>query len=74
MNISIFGVYDNTVIVDSNLFEDAKVLQNGLSNLNYNFLNVIESLANTYANLSSSTILSEDYDNYKINNNSNNLH
>ena len=28
MNVNITGIYDNTVIVDSNLFEDVKLLQN----------------------------------------------
>ena len=31
MNINITGIYDNTVIVDTNLFEDVRLLQTGLS-------------------------------------------
>ena len=33
MNVNITGIYDNTVIVDSNLFDDVKLLQTGLSSL-----------------------------------------
>ena len=29
MNVNITGVYDNTLIVDSNLFEDVELLQTG---------------------------------------------
>ena len=27
MNVNITGIYDNTVIVDTNLFEDVRLLQ-----------------------------------------------
>ncbi len=27
MNVNITGIYDNTVIVDSNLFDDVRLLQ-----------------------------------------------
>ncbi len=30
MNVNITGIYDNTVIVDNNLFEDVLLLQMGL--------------------------------------------
>ena len=33
MNVNITGIYDNTVIVDLNLFDDVKLLQTGLSSL-----------------------------------------
>jgi hypothetical protein len=33
MNINITGIYDNTVKVDTNLFEDVRPLQTGLSSL-----------------------------------------
>ncbi len=33
MNVNISGIYDNTVIVDSILFEDIRLLQTGLSSL-----------------------------------------
>ncbi len=33
MNVNITGIYDNTVIVDTNLFEDVRLLQTGLSSL-----------------------------------------
>ena len=36
MNVNITGIYDNTVIVDSNLFDDVKLLQIGLSSLRGN--------------------------------------
>ena len=71
MNVNITGIYDNTVIVDSNLFEDVKLLQNGLSSLSDTLYNVVEGLPNQYANLTTFTALSADYDSYKINNNSN---
>ena len=29
MNVNITGIYDNTVIVDTNLFEDVRLLQLG---------------------------------------------
>jgi len=71
MNVNITGIYDNTVIVDSNLFEDVKLLQTGLSSLSDTLYNVVEGLPNQYANLTTFTALSTDYDSYKINNNSN---
>ncbi len=71
MNVNITGIYDNTVIVDSNLFEDVKLLQTGLSSLSDTLYNVVEGLPNQYANLTTFTALSADYDLYKINNNSN---
>ncbi len=71
MNVNITGIYDNTVIVDSNLFEDVKLLQTGLSSLSDTLYNVVEGLPNQYANLTTFTALSADYDSYKINNNSN---
>ncbi len=37
MNVNIAGIYDNTVIVDSNLFEDVKLLQTGLSSLELHY-------------------------------------
>ena len=33
MNVNITGIYDNTVIVDNNLFEDVRLLQTRLSSL-----------------------------------------
>ena len=71
MNVNITGIYDNTVIVDSNLFEDVKLLQTGLSSLGDTLYNVVEGLPNQYANLTTFTALSTDYDSYKINSNSN---
>jgi len=71
MNVNITGIYDNTVIVDTNLFEDVRLLQTGLSSLNDTLYNVVEGLPLQYANLTSFTILSNDYDSYKITNNSN---
>ncbi len=44
MNVNITGIYDNTVIVHSNLFEDVKLLQTGLSSLSDTFYNVLEAL------------------------------
>ena len=50
MNVNITGVYDNTLIVDSNLFEDVKLLQTGLSSLSDDLFNLVQGLPNTYAN------------------------
>ena len=70
MNVNITGIYDNTVIVDSNLFDDVRLLQTGLSSLNDTLLNVVEGLPFQYANLTTFTILSDNYDAYKITTNS----
>ena len=70
MNANITGIYDNTVIVDSNLFDDVKLLQTGLSSLSDTLFNVVEGLPYKYANLTTFTILSNDYDAFKITNNS----
>ena len=37
MNIKITGIYDNTVIVDTNLLQDGRLLQTGLSSLGDTF-------------------------------------
>ena len=71
MNVNITGIYDNTVIVDNNLFEDVRLLQTGLSSLSDTLFNVVEGLPFQYANLSTFTILSNDYDTFKMNNISN---
>ncbi len=66
MNVNITGIYDNTVVVDTNLFEDVRLLQTGLSSLSDTLLNVVQGLLNEYANLTSFSILSNDYDDYTI--------
>ena len=71
MNLNITGIYDNTVIVDNNLFEDVRLLQTGLSSLSDTLFNVVEGLPNQYANLTTFTNLSNNYDTFKINNTSN---
>ena len=71
MNVNITGIYDNTVIVDSNLFDDVKLLQTGLSSLSDTLFSVVEGLPYQYANLTSFTTLSNDYQQFKINNNTN---
>jgi len=71
MNVNITGIYDNTVVVDSNLFEDVKLLQTGLSTLSDTLFNVVEALPNQYANLQTFSTLSNNYNDYTINNNSN---
>ncbi len=48
MNVKIPGIYENTVIVDSSLFEDVKLLQTGLSSLSDTLYNVVEGLPNQY--------------------------
>ncbi len=71
MNVNITGIYDNTVVVDTNLFEDVRLLQTGLSSLNDTLFSVVGGLPFQYANLTTFTILilSDDYEEYKINNN-----
>jgi hypothetical protein len=71
MNVNITGIYDNTVIVDTNLFEDVRLLQTGLSSLSDTLFNVVEGLPNQYANLTAFTNLSNNYDSFKISNTSN---
>jgi hypothetical protein len=71
MNVNIIGIYENTVIVDTNLFEDVRLLQTGLSSLSDTLFNVVEGLPNQYVNLTSFSILSNNYDDYTTNNNSN---
>jgi hypothetical protein len=71
MNVDIIGIYDNTVIVENNLYEDVRSLQTGFSSLSDTLFNVVEGLLFRYANLSSFTILSNDYETFKINNTSN---
>jgi hypothetical protein len=68
MNANIIGIYDNTVIVDNNLFEDVGLLQTGLSSLSNTLFNVVEGLPFQYANLTSFTNLSNNYETFKINN------
>ncbi len=62
MNVNITGIYDNTVIVDSNLFEDVRLLQTGLSTLSDTLFDVVEGLPFKYANRTAFTILSNDYE------------
>ena len=49
--VNITGIYDNTVIVDTNLFEDVRLLQTGLSSLSDTLFDVVEGLPYKYANL-----------------------
>jgi hypothetical protein len=71
MNINITGIYDNTVIVDTNLFEDVRLLQTGLSSLSDTLFDVVQGLPYKYANLTTFSTLSDDYDAFNITNNSN---
>ncbi len=57
MNVNIPGIYDNTVIVYNNLFEDVWLLQTGLSSLSDTLFNVTEGLPYQYANLTTFTII-----------------
>ncbi len=66
MNVNITGIYDNTVIVDNDLFEDVWLLQTGLSSLSDTLFHVVEGLPFQYANLTSFSILSNDYEANKI--------
>ncbi len=65
MNVNITGIYDITVIVDNNLFEDVLLLQTGLSSLSDTLFNVVEGLPFQYANLTTFTNLSIYYDSFK---------
>ena len=65
MNVNITGIYNNTVIVDTNLFEDVRLLQTGLSSLSDTLFDVVQGLPYKYANLTTFTILSDDYDSFK---------
>ena len=69
MNVNITGIYDNTVVVDSNLFDDVKLLQTGLSSLSDTLFSVVQGLPYQYANLTAFTTLSDDYEGYKTTNN-----
>jgi hypothetical protein len=71
MNVNITGIYDNTVVVDSNLFDDVRLLQTGLSSLSDTLFNVVEGLPYQYAHLRTFVILSDDYEAYEITNNTN---
>jgi hypothetical protein len=44
MNVNLTGIYDNTVKADSNLFDDVKLLQTGLSSLRDTLFRVVEGL------------------------------
>ena len=70
MNVNITGIYDNTVIVDTNLFEDVRLLQTGLSSLSDTLFDVVQGLPYKYANLTAFSTLSDNYDAFKITNNS----
>ncbi len=51
MNVNITCTYDNTVIVDTDLFDDVQLLQTGLSSLSDTLFNVVEGLPYENANL-----------------------
>ncbi len=70
MNVHITGMYDETVIVDTNLFEDVRLLQTGLSSLSDTLFSVVEGLPYKYANLTMFSILSDDYEANRITSNS----
>ena len=55
MNVNITVIFDNTVIVDSNLFDDVRLLQTGLSSWSDSLYSVIQGLPNEYANLTAFT-------------------
>ncbi len=70
MKVNITGIYDNPVIVDSNLFQDVRLLQTRLSSLSDTLFDVVEGLPFKYANPTTFTIFSDDYEAYKITDNS----
>ena len=57
MNVNITGIYD--------LSEDINLLQTNLSSLTADLFDLSQSLPNTYANLTTFSTLSDDYDDYK---------
>ena len=61
MNVNITGIND--------VSEDIQLLQTGLSSLNDTLVSVVDGLPFQYANLTTFTILSDDYESYKINTN-----
>jgi hypothetical protein len=63
MNVNITGIYD--------LSEDLNLLQTNLTILTDDFFDLSQSLPNTYANLTAFTILSDDYNLFKISTNTN---
>ena len=63
MNVNITGIYD--------LSEDINLLQTNLSSLTADLFDLSQSLPNTYANLTTFSTFSDDYDDYKIINNTN---
>jgi hypothetical protein len=65
MNVYVTGMYDNTVIVENNLFEGVRLLQTGLSSSSDGSFHVVESLPFPYANLSTFTTLYNDNASYK---------
>ncbi len=71
MSVNITGIYDNTVIVDTNLFEDVRLLQTGLSSLSDTLFDVDQGLPYKQANLTAFSALSDNYDAIKITNNLN---
>jgi hypothetical protein len=44
MNVNITGILDNTVIVNSNLFDDVKLPHTGLSSLSNTLFSAVEGL------------------------------
>ncbi len=48
------------------MFEDVRLLQMGVSSLSDTLFNVVEGLPSQYANLTSFTNLSNDYETFKI--------
>ncbi len=58
MNVNITG--------DSNLFDDVRLLQTGLSSLSDTLFSVVVGLPCQYANLTTFTTLSNNYEAYKI--------
>ncbi len=58
MNVNITGKYESTI------FEDLELLETDISSL----VIVVQGLPNKYANFTEYTILSNDYETFKINN------
>ncbi len=66
MNVIIKGIYDNTVVVDTNLFEVVRLLKMGWSSLRDTLFDEVQRLPYKYANLTPFSTLSDNYDVLKL--------
>ena len=72
MSFNITGIYDQTYVIDSNVFTDISILQTGLSSLNNTvFNNYVE--YNNFTNTTNNnfTVLNDDLEAFRITTNNN---